>query len=263
MNISKYILLSSVALMAISCQDNTPSQNNKPEPKPCEDVQFGAFLDENAVSRTYYDDETESGFPILWNKGDEVFISSPHALSGKTQATYIVNEEQSEGRDYAGVLAKKGENGIQWHSNPSQKHDFYSIYPSAYVTASNNTSFSINIDDNQRNVVVDLAQPDAKGFTRKASADMTNCFMYAKTFEVNSGETVNLRYKPLSTAIRIILQGPDSQEDAIINNVKLHAPYPIAGDFTVDLENAAPTAQLGEGESWEGVPPTGKPVITL
>ena len=73
--------------------------------------------------------------------------------------------------------------------------------------------------------------------------DMNACFMYAKTADVPSGETVELKYKPLSTALRFNVVGPVSGE-VTINYIRVYAPEgtSINGTYSVDLSTATDDA---------------------
>jgi hypothetical protein len=53
---------------------------------------------------------------------------------------------------------------------------------------------------------------------------MRACFMYAYTPDVPSGDIVNLKYKPLTTAIRFKLLGPMTGDPVTINYVRVYAP---------------------------------------
>lgn len=83
-----------------------------------------------------------------------------------------------------------------------------------------------------------------------ARPDMRACFMYAYTPDVPSGATVNLKYKPLTTAIRFKLQGPMTGDPVTINYVRVYAPEgtSINGAFIfkdVTLDTGIPDAING------------------
>lgn len=221
MKTKKYFIISAFALLAYSCQDD---DYEKVQPTPGQDVQFGASLEQSAT-RTIYGDETNNAFPINWVNGDEVVVFSPDCASngGVGQATYKVNvgEENSGKQNYVNSLDKTGEIGVRWGDNTTGS--FYSVYPasSLYTKVSTDCkTLTLTMPAQQDNTF----ERTASGI--KAYSDMRACFMYAYTQNVPSGETVNLKYKPISTAVRFKLQGPLNNDNGpvTINYVRLYAP---------------------------------------
>ena len=207
MKTKKYLIISALGLLACSCQ--TEDVENI-QPTPGQDVKFGASLEQSAT-RTIYGDEFNDGskdvFPINWVNGDEVVVFSPDCASsgGVGQATYKVNvgEENSGKQNYANSLDKTGEIGVRWGKNTTGS--FYSVYPAS--------SLYTKVSSDCKTLTLTMPAQQDNTFERtesgiKAYPDMRACFMYAYTQNVQSGETVNLKYKPISTAIRFKLQGP-------------------------------------------------------
>ena len=243
MNIKKYFLLSSVALLAVACQDDKP-EVKVPTANPGDDVVFGAQVEENAVSRTIYGDEVGKGtdhdyFDLFWLKDDQMFIASPQCMI--STADYGVNPEAfKEGNDtsaYAGKLLRVSEAGIQWGTATTA--DFYSIYPQRSgnykVTTADgysaaNPVFSLNMPNVQTCKV-------AGNVPVMTTADMYACFMYAKAMnEVRSNDPINLRYKPISTAIRFTIKANEGV--STIAKIELTCTnQKIAGPFTVNLSD--------------------------
>lgn len=242
MKIKKYFIVSFLTLLACGCQEE---ELTTAQPTPGADVKFGATLNQNNT-RTIYGEEGNKGFPIYWVNGDQVLVSSPECgrSSGYGSATYQVSVEGAE-QNYANSLDKTGDIGVRWGDNPTA--DFYSIYPASRATLnSSDYTMTLNMASSQDINI------DAQGIAR---SDMDACFMYAKTAGVSSGSTVNLRYVPLSTAIRFSLQGPTSSESVSIRTIELRAPanVSIAGKFKVDFtnadENTLPTTTAIDGEN--------------
>ncbi|MCF0186430.1 MAG: hypothetical protein HUJ98_08085 [Bacteroidaceae bacterium] len=274
MNIRNFILFSSVALMSVACQDNKEPDSPKPTPTPGKEIQFGGELDVEASSRTVYGDEVNYAFPISWVQNDQVLIYSPDVNSGREKANYKVTESGKA----AGVFQKMGAAGIQWGTEASAR--FYSVYPGIYNgdktipvehdTQTQKTTFTLNMTDFQ---TCKYGEGTSTAF-HVDSVDRFGAIMYAKTAtEVLNGQTVNLQYKPLATALRVKLNGPEQQNEvATISQIKLIAPVPIAGEFTAvftdsDDDNApivAPTsnskyeitlyAQHNDGEAFLTIP---------
>lgn len=232
MKTKKYFMISALVLLACSCQDE---EQGSVQPTPGQDVQFGVTLEQNS-SRTIYGTETDTGFPIYWVEGDEVLVFSPECANagGVGSANYKVHVE-SETQNYASSLDKTGEIGVRWGNNGTG--NFYSVYPvsSSYTKlGSDYKTVTLTMPAQQDNNIV---TENGKKIVR---SDMRSCFMYAETPGVNSGETVNLKYKPLSTAIRFTLTGPQTGNPVTITYVRIYAPSGtyISGTYNVDLSTA-------------------------
>lgn len=221
MKTKKYFIISALALLACSCQDE---EQGGVQPTPGQDVQFGASLEQSAT-RTIYGDEVNNAFPINWVNGDEVVVFSPDCASngGVGKAIYKVNvgEENSGKQNYANSLDKTGEIGVRWGNNTTGS--FYSVYPAS--------SLYSDVSTDCKTLTLTMPAQQDNTFERtengiKSYPDMRACFMYAYTQNVPSGETVNLKYKPISTAVRFKLQGPLNNDNGpvTINYVRLYAP---------------------------------------
>lgn len=222
MKTKKYLMISALALLAYSCQTEDFRDT---QPTPGKEVQFGASL-EQSTTRTIYGDETNNAFPINWINGDEVVIFSPDCASngGVGSATYKVNvgEENSGKQNYANSLDKTGDIGVRWGDNTTGS--FYSIYPAS--------SLYTKVSSDCKTVTLTMPAQQDNTFERTSDGkiiaypDMRACFMYAYTSNVPSGNTVDLKYKPLSTAIRFKLQGPlnNDKGPVTINYVRIYAP---------------------------------------
>lgn len=233
MKTKKYLMISALALLAYSCQTE---EFGDTQPTPGKEVQFGASL-EQSTTRTIYGDETNNAFPINWINGDEVVIFSPDCASngGVGSATYKVNvgEENSGKQNYANSLDKTGDIGVRWGDNATGS--FYSIYPASSYT---------KVSSDCKTVTLTMPAQQDNNFERTSDGkiiaypDMRACFMYAYTPNVQSGNTVDLKYKPLSTAIRFTLQGPQNASDnpVTITYVRIYAPSNISinGTYTFD-----------------------------
>lgn len=248
MKAKKYFIIPFLTLLACSCQD----EEHGVQPTPGEDVKFGAGLEQNA-SRTIYGPENDNGFPIYWVDGDEVIVSSPECANngGVGSATYKVHVE-SETQNYATSLDKTEEIGVRWGSNSNG--NFYSVYP----VSSSHTKFG---SDYKTVTLTMPAQQDNNIVTENGNkiihSDMRSCFMYAAEADVESGATVNLKYKPLSTAVRFKLFGPLTDDQVTINYVRIYAPQGtyISGTFNVDLstatdENKWPSMTVTNGRNY-------------
>lgn len=227
MNTKKIFLMSALALLVCSCQED---EGTSIQPTPGEEVKFGGRLDANPMTRTIYGESDGTGFPIYWVDGDQVLVASPECANnnGIGSATYAISVE-NEQQNYATSMDKTGDAGVQWGDNAYAK--FYSIYP-----ASDNTRFTQNLTS-ARLTVTTQQNNTWNTETNTVSPDMSACFMYAKTENVSSGEVVNLAYKPLSTAVRFRVNGPISGDPVTISYIRLYAPTGVAlsGTFNVDF----------------------------
>ena len=102
MNIKKFLLLSSVALMAVACQDSK-EPNSRPGAKNPDEITFGGEFYKDASSRTVYGDQIENAFPISWVENDIVFIYSPDVQSGRNQALYRATKSAAAAEAFAKI----------------------------------------------------------------------------------------------------------------------------------------------------------------
>ncbi|WP_417127880.1 hypothetical protein [Phocaeicola sp.] len=238
MKTKKYFIIPFLAFLACSCQDE---EQGSIQPTPGQDVQFGASLEKTAT-RTIYGDKANDAFPIYWVNGDEVIVCSPECATegGVGTATYKVNVGENTTQNYATSLDKTGEIGVRWGDNPTG--NFYSFYPaSRAVLGGDYKTMTVTMPVQQDNNIV--GEETAEGVKKiKVNPDMRACFMYAKQ-TANSGETVNLQYIPLSTAIRFTLEGPSSGEVGV-SYVRIYAPEGtvIDGSFTLDYSGTGKPA---------------------
>lgn len=264
MKTKKYFIIPFLTFLACSCQDE---EQGSIQPTPGQDVQFGASLEKTAT-RTIYGDRTGDAFPIYWVNGDEVIVCSPECATegGVGSATYKVNVGENTTQNYATSLDKTGEIGVRWGDNPTG--NFYSFYPaSRAVLGSDYKTMTVTMPAQQDNNIVG-EETTTEGATKiKVNPDMRACFMYAKQ-TANSGETVNLKYIPLSTAIRFTLEGPSSGEVGI-SYVRIYAPEGtvIDGSFTLDYSGTGkPALSIVNGRNYvtmNAADPVTKEYLTL
>lgn len=248
MKTKMYFMISALALLACSCQDE---ERGGAQPTPGQDVQFGATLEQSA-SRTVYGDRDGDAFPIYWQNGDEVLVSSPECAEkgGVGSATYKVNVGDNTTQDYATSLDKTGDIGVRWGDN--QTGYFYSFYPASHAELDETTytKMTVTMPAQQDNNIVGRDETDNNKII--VNPDMEACFMYASS-TANSGETVNLRYIPLSTAIRFTLTGPSSGGEVGVSYVRIFAPSGtvIDGSFTLTFSGTnKPTLTPDRGRNY-------------
>lgn len=242
------MIMSSLAVLAMGCQDDIVVDEPNVNPTPGAEVQFGASMND-AQSRTVYGDkEGNSSYRVNWVNGDEVRIIATNC--DRNNALYKINVEGDK-QNWANSLDKIGETGIQWGTAPTA--NFYSVYPAGQVQDVSVAQRKITM--RMPHIQNDYIDPT----TCTASADMTGAFMYAQTFNAVNGEKVQLGYKPFATAIRFTLNGPTSNDLTISNNISgevviskivLQAPKDtvIAGNFDVIFP------ETGENATTEAMP---------
>ena len=247
MKYDKILIAASMAMLVWSCSDeNIPV--DPVTPTPGGDVQFGAGLEVSRSSRTVYGDLSVSddgtSYPILWSNGDSVKIMSPQCYI--KQGKYKVNLGSAATAVDAGKLQKVGVAGVQW--GDVQEANFYSVYPGL--------DQNLTIGDDARTVQAYL-DPDqtcyytkntaSGGLTYVALPDMGANIMTAAKYNAPNGSSVNLLYKPVSTALRITLTGPSgsNNSEAIVSRVRIIAPQPISGKFTITFPEDSTEANKG------------------
>lgn len=227
MKTKEYFMISALALLACSCQDE---EQGGVQPTPGQEVQFGAALEQNG-SRTIYGESDGNAFPIYWQNGDEVIVCSPECAI--KSATYKVNVGDETTQNYATSLDKTGEIGVRWGDNPTG--NFYSFYPASHAEPSTDCkTMTVTMPAQQDNNI----EKNDDGTIKIVRPDMEACFMYAST-QADNGTTVNLQYKPLSTAVRFTVSGPTTTDSEVtINYVRIYAPTGtvIDGSFDIDFE---------------------------
>lgn len=234
--IYNYIMFAAFSVAIASC-NNEELDPSTPSAESGDDVQFGLTLGD-PETKTVYGEEANDAFPIYWINGDKVQIFSPQCLDGRRSAEYEVSV--STPQNYADALNKTGEYGVQWGN--SENAIFYSLYPSGAYTLSSNGKEAQGITINySQNIVVN---------GNEVKSDMEDCLMYAKNDGgednehkgVPRGQTVNLKYTPISTVFMVTLKvASSSADDFTIQSVSLVAPTGtnIAGTFSLKVEDGS------------------------
>lgn len=256
MKFTRILTAFTAATLLVGCSDKE-DPTNPVNPTPGAEVQFGANLDGESLSRTIYGEESNNQFPILWLNGDEVKVMSPEC--SVTQGLYSVNLGTSETGEQGGSLVKQGDAGVQWGNTPTA--NFFSVYPAEHVTSMTPASRTVKC-----HFIHNQNDPYTKnGSTLTAKADMKAGFLYAATYGAENGKSVNLLYKPLSTALRFTLTGPNGQTNDRVNisRITLKAPNDqvIAGDFTLTFPESEGEPTITPAASADGE--TGHNVINI
>ena len=251
----KSILLPAALLLLAACSDE---ENPTIPAQPGDEVSFVARLDGKGT-RTIYGESTDNNtYPVYWQNGDEVQVASPQCASGRNTGLYKVHVAKAQ--NYAESLVRQGNVGIQWGTDEQAK--FYSIYPASYHTQNNTpvnntltpTADAATAKMTIRSYQLNRFQKNASGnwegtpFDRAAITN-PDAVMYAQTTANRSDGTVNLRYKPFSTVLRITLAGCEfsglsGNQTVTIEEVMITAPQGVnlVGEFDVNFNKDATTA---------------------
>lgn len=251
----KSILLPAALLLLAACSDE---ENPTIPAQPGDEVSFVARLDGKGT-RTIYGESTDNNtYPVYWQNGDEVQVASPQCASGRNTGLYKVHVAKAQ--NYAESLVRQGNVGIQWGTDEQAK--FYSIYPASYHTQNNTpvnntltpTADAATAKMTIRSYQLNRFQKNASGNWEGTPFDLAvitnpDAVMYAQTTANRSDGTVNLRYKPFSTVLRITLDGCEfsglgGNQTVTIEEVMITAPQGVnlVGEFDVNFNKDATTA---------------------
>lgn len=275
----KYIfLLASISVLA-SCSDEL-IQKIDVEKNHGKDVSFSAFAEADDVdTRTYYGQEnTENNtYPIYWASDDRIVVGSPMAevstdpKHGYKTAVYditVPDNYQSTGASYAKSIDLNTDvntEGVRWSTDPTGS--FYAIYPySAQTRRRPGDQYAKEFPryhnqlhipkDGTSNPTMGLMVENIQRIWAPSSTAATNGIlnmygsnhslpMWAQTDNVKNGESVNLRFKPISTCLIITLENSTSAKSATIENIKIISSKTneyISGRFEMTFPNKSATA---------------------
>ena len=248
-----YIMTLALTFLFAGCSEDELTKG--PGAQVGDEVQFGLSLS-NLDTRTVYGEETSTGFPIYWVNGDKVRVASPQCLSGRNSAEYQIAVDGTT-QNYATSMTKTGDVGVQWGDEDA---DFYSIYPS-----SASTSLEVSGEGVTTTLHVDATQFASTSTKNNGTSDyfyaqpaeMGNVVMYAKAANVNSGDTVKLRYTPFSTVLEFEINASNEvvagkQTEITIQSLTLTAPdekTTIAGDFGFNFDGPSITPPTTGGSN--------------
>lgn len=235
-------------MMATSCQDEKVVNVVENPVQTGDEITFGSSLPEDIQTKTIYGTpDTESRtFPVYWVDGDEIAIYCPQASMPPTKlARYRISAPTTEPySSVATAVTRIGDAGLQWGSE-ADLHKFYAFYPSSGVKGTESTGFfDLEIPVNQ----------DVKKFFQDASgnwqADVNTelALMYAyrgqKKSNTKVGTNIDLRFKPLSTILEIVVQGPANGTEALtLTNINVETTdgTPIVGQFHAQIATGSDT----------------------
>lgn len=242
-------ILYSIAFIATSflitsCQEEKMTGVQNPV-KSGDEIKFGSSLPEGGVeSRTIYgnpDPQTRT-FPVYWEDGDEIAIYCPQAsMPASKLARYRISAETNSST--ATAVTRIGDAGLQW--GKEDLHKFYAFYPSSGVKGTESTGFfDLEIPVNQD---VHKFYLDKDG-NWQADINMDLALMYAyrgqKKSNTGVDTDIDLHFKPLSTILEIVVQGPENANEALtLTNINVETTdgTPIVGQFHAQITPGSDT----------------------
>ena len=235
-------IFSVVALVAMNaCKDDSGFIENPVQTG--DEITFGSSLPEDIQSRTIYGtpDAKKGVFPVYWEDGDEIAIYCPQASMPATKlARYRISAPTTEPySSTATAVTRIGDAGLQWGSDEDDLHKFYAFYPSSGVEGTESTGFfDLEIPVNQD---VKKYYQDKDG-NWQADVNTELALMYAyrgqKKSNTEVGTNIDLRFKPLSTILEIVVQGPANGTEALtLTNINVETTNgtPIVGQFHAQI----------------------------
>lgn len=243
--------LSAIALFGLSgCKDSIETTGGTPV-QTGDEIQFGSILSNSLVqTRTVYGNPTEfndangrypKSYPVNWEDGDEIMIYCPQASQPSNgRVNYRITPDPS--KPAMAVRVDKIEDvGLQWGTGEGENgtHRFYGIYPASAVKGTAEESqegkITFNIPEQQKVGKWKISKNADGSITYNGIANTDYAYMYAFTSvnknEVTDQNPVNLQFRPLTTVLEVIVNGPNTPDETInVTNLNI-----IAQD-----ENTAP-----------------------
>lgn len=241
-----YFFAAFALFFVAGCQDEDGVGTVNNPVKKGDEITFGSSLPERIESRTIYGqpDPDKRTFPVYWEDGDEIAIYCPQASMPGTQlARYRISAPTTEPSSTATAVTRIGDAGLQWGTE--DLHKFYAFYPSSDVKGTESTGFfDLEIPVNQ----------DVKKFYQdkdgnwQADVDTELALMYAyrgqKKSNTEVGTNIDLHFKPLSTILEIVVQGPENANEALtLTNINVETTdgTPIVGQFQAQITPGSDT----------------------
>lgn len=210
-----FLLFAGLSLLGCADEDD-----NYASVHPGNAIQFSV---ERIATRTHYEDKYEENgslfYPIDWDAGDRIFISSTDAvpgasISGKQHAIYSV--APADDASYHGSItainpssgSKDEAYGLHWgmEDNFDKKYTFYGAYPAQRVKGYSNsmddmTSGTLTMQY-YTNQVCKITSVENGQY--ESEPDMMNAYMLAKkTLPSPTADHILLDFKPIMTTLDI------------------------------------------------------------
>lgn len=275
-----YLLVSTLVLPACTEEIKGPDV----EKNRGNEVSFNVSAASLKGTRTYYGSEKDNAYPIFWSSDDRIVVASPMGMEGRNNAPYSIIVPTNDSGDpednlasYAEAIVPTGANGVQW--GDATNGSFYAIYPYCAQTLRRPNNLEeiphyynrINLPKTSGEKVTARAYIEeiqriwnrpgavAKDGLLQMYGSNHSLVMWARTDNVTNGESVNLRFKPLSTCLMMTFSnekatGVSSNDiPAMIQKIEISTeeastPTYIAGKMTINFPDAATSTTDGTGE---------------
>lgn len=249
--------LSAIALFGLSgCKDSIETTGGTPV-QTGDEIQFGSILSNSLVqTRTVYGNPTEfndgngrypKSYPVNWEDGDEIMIYCPQASQPSNGRVNYRITPNPDSPAMAVRVDKIEEVGLQWGTGEGENgtHRFYGIYPASAVKGTTEESqegkITFNIPELQKVGKWKISKNADGSTTYNGIANTDYAYMYAFTSvnknEVTDKNPVNLQFRPLTTVLEVIVNGPNAADETInVTNLNIIAQdentaLVLTGDF--------------------------------
>lgn len=270
-----FLLFAGLSLLGCADEDD-----NYASVHPGNAIQFSV---ERIATRTHYEDKYEENgslfYPIDWDAGDRIFISSTDAvpgasISGKQHAIYSV--APADDASYHGSItaidpssgSKDEAYGLHWGTgnNFDKPYTFYGAYPAQRVKGYSNsmddmTSGTLTMQY-YTNQVCKITSVENGQY--ESEPDMMNAYMLAKkTLPSPTADHILLDFKPIMTTLDIHITAGNYEvatgiiQPVTITGVSIITPGELTGkelqcnvqtldEGTTSLTNFVPSASSNE-----------------
>ena len=201
-----------------------------------EDTKLPASVAENANTRTIYGDLTEGKYPVYWVNGDQVSVFCPEAQGEVKSTSYTV--AGAEGNSTTHALT--GANVLKWGA--SNTHNFYTFYPSKYVSGCNDGIVTATLPREQH---VTVSQTTENGANVYSGCNMDYALMAGHMqidrTTVDETTALTLPFTPITTALDIVIKAPTDGTSLAISSITIANPgdvidrTPLCGTFTYNI----------------------------
>lgn len=254
-----YALTAAALLSLAGCQDEAFVEQPGTPVQEGEEIVFGSALPDVATHRTVYGtpDVEKQVYPVYWEYDandadvrDHVKIYCLQAAQEKL-VEYIVQPGKANSST-SQQLERVGDCGLQWSDAPT--HNFYGFYPAASVkgTETNGRILS-DIPATQYALDWEGTSEDGGSTTWRAATNTDYAAMVAytsvETDKMTQGAPIPLSFKPLTTILEIVVNGPlntGNTESVTVTNINVRAAQgsAICGPYYCNI--LAKDGQTGE-----------------
>lgn len=254
-----YALTAAALLSLAGCQDEAFVEQPGTPVQEGEEIVFGSALPDVATHRTVYGtpDVENQVYPVYWEYDandasvrDHVKIYCLQAAQEKL-VEYIVQPGKANSST-SQQLERVGDCGLQWSDAPT--HNFYGFYPAASVKGTE-TDGRILSDIPATQYALDWENtPESDGSTTWRAATNTDyaamvAYTSVETDKMTQGAPIPLSFKPLTTILEIVVNGPlntGNTESVTVTNINVRAAQgsAICGPYYCNI--LAKDGQTGE-----------------